>query len=234
MDGKQVDEGLAAFQGKFEVALPTPSVAGAADNTCDMPRASSSLRNETLAPTYCKMAEAAALAPSAENTQPWHFIVYDDGLTICLDRTRALSSDIDFMLDLTSLGACTENAIIAARQDGFEPTISGLAGFRQIQSTAGLVPVLQLKCSQPSDTDPLFGHLVSRCTSRRMESTKIPQTQLDALTSEVDSVPGVQIDWVDGRKQWKGVAKMVGIGNRIRFEYQPFHQEFYNKCSDNS
>ena len=73
--------------------------------------------------TYREMVQAALLAPSAENTQPWKFIFDGRCLTICLDTTRQLSSDIDRMLDLTSLGACTENAVIGAREAGYEPTV---------------------------------------------------------------------------------------------------------------
>ncbi len=174
-----------------------------------------------------RMIKAAALAPSAENTQPWHFIINEKELTICLDRSRAMASDVDCMLDLTGLGACTENAVIEAREAGYEPTVTFVAERSQLQQTNGLVPVAKLTCSKAGEADPLACSITPRCTSRRMKSAKIPQSQLDKLSAEIDEISGVQIDWVTGGNAWRELAQLVGIGNRIRFEYQPFHQEFY-------
>lgn len=186
------------------------------------------LLQENLTAICRSMAEAAALAPSAENTQPWHFIVEENSLTICLDRSRALASDVDFMLDLTSLGTCTENAAIAAREAGYEPTITRFAIEEQIRHPHGLVPVVQLACAEHGRADSLSPWLASRCTSRRMQSKKIAPSQLKTLSAEIEEIPAVQVDWVTEQGAWLEIAQLVGIGNRIRFEFQPFHQEFYN------
>jgi len=186
--------------------------------------------NENLTVVYRRMVKAAILAPSAENTQPWHFFVRESGLTICLDRSRALASDVDFMLDLTSLGTCTENAVLAAREIGFEPTVAFVAEQEQLRlrQAKGYVPVVKLTCSKAGEMDPLFHCLAARCTSRRMESTEIARPRLDKLAAEIGEIPGVRINWVTEQNALREVAQLVGIGNRIRFEYQPFHQEFYD------
>ena len=52
---------------------------------------------ETSRDQLVRMVEAASLAPSAENTQPWRFAIDSDRLLVGIDRSRTLASDVDDM-----------------------------------------------------------------------------------------------------------------------------------------
>ena len=170
---------------------------------------------------------AAIQAPSAENTQPWRFLYEGGELLICLDQSRALASDVDCMLDLTSLGACLENAIIAAREAGYEPTVTIVFDSKQVQQLDCNVPVAKIGFGIPASSDPLFPYLSDRCTSRRMHRTAIEQPQLEELSPSISNFPAVRLDWVTKPQEMRQIGHLLGIGNRIRFEHEPFHREFY-------
>ena len=82
---------------------------------------------ETSREQLVRMIEAAILAPSAENTQPWRFAIDGDRLLVGIDRSRTLASDVDDMLTLTGIGAAIENAVIAARGKGWSRLLSTAA-----------------------------------------------------------------------------------------------------------
>lgn len=61
----------------------------------------------------------AVLAPSNHNTQPWHFIVGGDSVTLCADRTRALPVVDPFDRELLiSCGAALFNLRVALSRFG--------------------------------------------------------------------------------------------------------------------
>jgi nitroreductase len=66
------------------------------------------------------------LAPSNHNTQPWHFNVDGDCLTLCADRTRALPvvdpSDLELIV---SCGAALFNLRVALRRCGLHCAAAG-------------------------------------------------------------------------------------------------------------
>ena len=176
-----------------------------------------------------RIVEAAILAPSAENTQPWQFSSNGESLTFYLDRQRVLESDVDFMLDLTSLGACIENAVIAAREAGYEPTVNYEVDRERPEQDERLIPVAHLNCRAGGEQDALFPYITTRCTCRRMDGTRlVEKSVLDAISAHIGGLHGPRVDWVTDRRDIRRLAKLVGLGNRIRFEYAPFHKEFYN------
>ena len=176
---------------------------------------------------FRRVVDAAALAPSAENTQPWRFLLHGDRLTVCLDGARQLESDVDHMLDLTSLGACIENAVIACREMGREPQIRYLLDADELTAPSDAIPIAELSLGQLTDADPLFESLGKRCTSRRMDAARPVEGSTLAKLTTASAGYSVQVDWITDRRQVRCLSALVGLGNRIRFEHRPFHAEFY-------
>ena len=85
-----------------------------------------------------------------------------------------------------------------------------------------------MSCNTSGQPDPLFRYLSSRCTSRRLEPTRLAAEQLRGLEEIADCFPRVRLDWVTDDGTLKELGWLAGQGNRIRFEYQPFHREFYD------
>jgi hypothetical protein len=59
-----------------------------------------------------------------------------------------------------------------------------------------------------------------------MDDRPVEKSQLNELEESCRSFPGVRVHWVDRERLFQ-FARLVGIGNQIRFEYEPFHDELY-------
>lgn len=170
---------------------------------------------------------AAILAPSAENTQPWRFRLDKEILTVCLDTTRTLASDVDHMLGLTALGACIENAVIAATQLGLSCNVKYLGMTDPILLQAAELPIARFEFVDGAQHDPLAEYVEARCTSRRMDNrSPVAESLLLKLEECCDLFSDVAVHWVDTGRL-REFANLIGLGNRMRFEHQPFHREIY-------
>ncbi len=172
------------------------------------------------------LVQSAILAPSPDNNQPWRFAWEKDQLSVFLDPGRALPSDVHSMFDLIGLGATIENACIRARQLGYEPQVRyvPLAPGGNGGETPRLISTI---CFVPgAQPDPLFAHLASRTTCRRLYSTRPPaEDALARLTEAANGFSEVQLDWVADRRRIRALARLIAASDRIRFEYEPFHNE---------
>ncbi len=176
-----------------------------------------------------RMVDAAILAPSAENTQPWRFAIEDDRLVVGIDRSRTLASDVDDMLTLTGIGAAIENTVIAARGMGLAATaIYPLSGKPRGVLGDGFEWVAEISVTPGEVDDPLSAYLTQRCTTRRLTAEPIAADVLQRLRAAAADFPEVRVDWLTSRADIKPIAKLVGLGNRLRFEHEPFHREFYD------
>jgi hypothetical protein len=187
---------------------------------------------------YKKLIEAAILAPTPDNNQPWRFAVRDGRLLLFLDPARTLPSDVNSMFDLVGLGAAIENACIAARQAGYEPRVDFGAGVSPGQ-TAGTAapqlsdpsrPVASIEFAPGGQPDPLYPYLATRCTRRRLYSTKpVSAEALAQLSDAAQQWGAVRVDWVTDRAQISEMARLLAASDLIRFQYEPFHNELFRQ-----
>jgi nitroreductase len=171
--------------------------------------------------------ESAVLAPSPDNNQPWLFaILPDGGLRLDHDLTRALPSDVHFMFSMIALGAVMENLCIAAQQHGWEPEVKPLlsdapAGDRQ--------PIAVIHFRRGGHPDPLYPFLAQRVTCRKPYARQpLPASLLKTLTESAAGA-GVQVHWIAERAGIRRLAPLIAATDRIRFEYESFHQELYRQ-----
>jgi len=176
-----------------------------------------------------ELVEAAVLAPSPDNNQPWRFAPGPDGLAIDLDPRRALPSDVNSMFDLLGLGAAVENACIAARQLGFEPRVD--YGAQPAGSVADLSrSAATITLSAGGRGDSLFPHLAARCTCRKLYSTRpLPDRSVDRMAWAARRFSAVELDWITDRPRIRTFARLLMKSDRIRFEYEPFHNEIFRQ-----
>ena len=174
-----------------------------------------------------RLVHAASLAPSAENNQPWRFHADGNEIRVYLDRRRALGSDVDHMFDLTAIGAAIENASIAARQEKLDLQVRLLIGQSEETADEGLLPVAALTTRAGAQSDPLHAYLDERCTCRTLDRGAVPVGHLEQLARAAAGFPGVQVHWITGREEIEELSQLVALGDRIRFEFPPFQDEFF-------
>ncbi|MBN1908771.1 MAG: hypothetical protein JW818_03445 [Pirellulales bacterium] len=169
------------------------------------------------------LVEAAVLAPSPDNNQPWRFVERQGRLELYLDPSRALPSDVNSMFDLIGLGAAIENMCLAAREQGFEPTVEPTVDLKPD------APVASIAFSPGGTPDPLVTRLASRCTCRKMYSRRpVPAESLDRMAA-AGQFPNVQLDWISDRRRIRAFAGVITKSDRLRFEYEPFHEEIFRQ-----
>jgi nitroreductase len=174
--------------------------------------------------------QAAIQAPTPDNNQPWKYIATGNRLEIYLDPKRALASDVNSMFDLIGIGAAVENGVIAGRQMGHCSEVISTDALRGQFSSEGDRLIATIEFQGESKPDPLHEQISTRCTNRNLYRTeRVSSTKLEKLAQEAQEFPQVQIDWVDDRSRIGQFAKLIAASDRLRFEYQPFHQELFEQ-----
>lgn len=171
---------------------------------------------------------AAVLAPSPDNNQPWRFVVQDGKLQVFADPERQLPSDVKSMFCCLALGAAIENACLAARDQGLQPIVDVLEP--EAEGVSFDRPTATIRFDSGGTRHPLVDQIAKRCTNRKRYSREPLETELLRRLSEAaGEFPTVRIDWVTERKQIGQFAWLCGRTDRMRFEYEPFHQELFKQ-----
>ncbi|MGY1616641.1 Acg family FMN-binding oxidoreductase [Geodermatophilus sp. SYSU D00691] len=165
--------------------------------------------------------EAATLAPSSHNTQPWRFRVRGGTVDLLADRTRALPVNDPVDRELTiSCGAALANLVVAARAGGLEPAVE-------------VVP-------DPDDTD-LLARVVLRAAGDRAElelAAAIPARHTcreqfaggpaDGTLARMArgcADLGVAFQVVTGDVDRAALADLVAAGDRAQFDDPSWRRE---------
>jgi len=170
--------------------------------------------------------EAASQAPSPDNNQPWAFRCLDDRIDVFHCRSRALPSDVKNFFSWLALGAAIENIVLAASTCG----LKGIVHYheRPFTMTDGTEHVATIAFEESGDTDPLAQWIDRRVTNRKLyDRAPLQAGQLQPMSASVSN-PDYRIVWLTGRRHLKRLAQLVRTADRIRFEHQPFHDEFHN------
>lgn len=176
------------------------------------------------------LVDAAILAPTPDNNQPWLFAIDGDDLWFYVDPDHALPSDVNSMFDLVGLGAAIENAVIAARHRGFEPLVHYENLTPKSVNGRALRTVAHLSLGGSAEDDPLWPHLAERCTNRKLYSrSSIDTKTLEELSRAASVSSNVEVHWLTSRRQIRTFAGMTAQSDRFRFEYEPFHEEVFRQ-----
>ncbi len=174
-----------------------------------------------------ELVHSATLAPSPDNNQPWLFEVSaDGGFLLCHDHSRSLPSDVDHMFSMIALGAALENLLIAATHHGWEPQVEYLAH----RLTKDKEAVASVRFRPGGRPDPLYAFLARRVTCRkRYRCGPVSQPMLRTLEEALASHEGIALHWASERTAIRSLAWLVAATDRMRFEYQSFHEELYRQ-----
>jgi hypothetical protein len=164
--------------------------------------------------------EAASLAPSGANEQPWRWVRAKADLWL-LPRRRFGDSLLNHrdVATFSALGAAAENLVLRAHELGLDVRL-------EAPSSEQRVPMCRFKFFaagsgsegvEATTWDELAPMIAERHTNRRRTSrTPVPQEQLDELSSVAATVPGLELRFVSNRAAVTEVAQVAARADRIR------------------
>lgn len=171
------------------------------------------------------LAEAGAMAPSADNMQPWRFELVEGRLLLWHDPARSTSVlDPDRLIPHIGLGMCVENILLRAAERGM-----GLqCDILPLPEAHDLVAVFSRDVAT-SAVDPALGRfLAARHTNRQKgDGRPIPTAQLEQLVQEVRSVDGAVLHTITDAPAIDTLAVLQGAADRLRIMNEHGHREFF-------
>ena len=177
--------------------------------------------------------EAAILAPSGGNSQPWRFIYENRNIYILLDGSRSFSYlDQDRAGAHVALGAAMENLILKAHEMKLEVSVES---FPDINDSK-LVAVCRLYRDQPKigraveshEFDSLQDFISLRFTNRLIRERKIIE---ERRLKEMESFckEGAQVKWILNETDLKLIGKLAAKIDRILITNEQGHHDFINE-----
>ncbi|HJR43893.1 MAG TPA: nitroreductase family protein [Gemmatimonadaceae bacterium] len=168
--------------------------------------------------------EAAVLAPSRYNTQPWLFRSWPDSLELVADRSRVLPASDPAARELVmSCGAALMNVRIALRHFGF----AGVVETFPSPANPDLLARISLgKRHQPTHQDHALFAAISRRHTQRADYDKrpLPAAVVEQLGGAVRS-EGVDLQVIEGKTQRGVLAELVAAGDRIQSARPEYREE---------
>jgi len=168
--------------------------------------------------------EAAVLAPSGDNLQPWRFRWENDHLLLFRDVGKDTSLyNVRDLATFVALGAALENVVIAASTFGQRalPALFPDGETGQVVARISFMP--------GEEPDPLFDAIERRCSNRKFYSKQsLPSGVAEALTAEVKRVPRVDVRWIHDQEDLKRLSVITAQGDRPLFENSLIHSHFFS------
>jgi hypothetical protein len=176
------------------------------------------LRSFPASPDLREMVRAATLAANSHNTQPWRYRIGSDRIDIIPDFSRrAPIVDPDDHHLFASLGAATQNLVVAARHYGRGTDIvppADAAGQIAVHFTGGT-----------SEASPLFDAITERQSSRSTyDGSAIAGEMLSELLA-TGSTDGVEVLAITEARQREDILEFVLAGNQAQLDDGAFRSE---------
>jgi molybdopterin/thiamine biosynthesis adenylyltransferase len=173
--------------------------------------------------------EAAALAPSGANEQPWRFLRANAELWLLPQRRfgDALLNYRD-IATFTALGAAAENLVLSTHEHGLDVRVEPPSGeqrlpacrFKFFPAGSGVAGV------EAPTWDALAPLMLERHTNRRRTSGgAIAKELLEELCEVAATVPGVTLRFVSNRAAVTEVAQIAARADRIRMLHPAGHRD---------
>lgn len=168
-----------------------------------------------------RLVEAATLAPSSHNTQPWRFQAHADTIELWADRSRALPANDPHDRELTISCGCTlANLELAAAASGFSPSVEvfpdGPGGNRMARVHM-----------DPRAADPVAAaptSIAARHTYRGRVAPDVPDVALQARLLAAADRYGARLHVLEGDARTRAAA-LVDSGDRAQWDDPRWRRE---------
>lgn len=175
-----------------------------------------------------KLLEAAVMAPSGDNVQPWDIRVSENFTQIDLyNLPDKDNSYYNYQQSASYIahGAMIENILIAAKHLGCDADY-------QLFPDAGDDNYVARVSLSPADQqqEPLYTAIFERCTNRfQFTPTEVSDEVLHALEDSVKNIDTAKVSLVIQKDRIKQLAKELMVNDRIVFECKDIHQFLFDK-----
>ena len=169
--------------------------------------------------------EAARLAPSAHNTQPWLFERVDGKINVKWNPDRELpAGDPHSLYLMTGLGASVEAMILGATQNGLQSEVTF-----DISMTERRAAVVNFSPSPVSSADLELAEAVSHRQTTRLpfRTDPVPADALTALVREADK-NGCSLAVLSDRHMINRLSRVHAEATRLNLENTEVYEEFFN------
>lgn len=185
--------------------------------------------------TIKKIAEAATLAPSGGNCQPWKWAYYSGRLFLFYDQSRS-GALLDFQ-DIASyiaLGAATENAVLKAHACNMAVKISKFP----LKNDPRLIAVFDFYKKNEVDptqvestiVDSLADAIPIRLTNRKISKRQpIEAGILHELQKIAMTIQGAKLYFLEKDEDLSAIGNIVGKAEKLRLMHQKGHRDFVNE-----
>ncbi len=166
----------------------------------------------------------AVLAPSNHNTQPWHFILDGDSVTLCADRLRALPVVDPFDRELImSCGAALLNLRVALSHFGLAYAITPFPSSADPDVLAHLRIVPDGHCD--ASLTPLFAAIPRRVTTREIFVDEPLPSLIQQQLEEAAEAEGADVVCISNAPMRESLAELIAEADRVQFKDPRFRRE---------
>src|SRR3989344_2245824 len=186
------------------------------------------MHNDFMDPNVKKVLEAAIMAPSGENVQPWKFVVHgqQDGavIDVLVSEERAQSLyGWGNRASYVAVGAAVENMRVAAPSHGFSISVSLLPA----TDNALLAARISLARSTAAP-DPLAEHIKTRATNRKpYDGTALSDAEIRMLQT-AEGTHGCTLRIFTTREEIATLARIGSVNELIMLNNPTLHSFFFN------
>ena len=167
------------------------------------------------------VADAAQLAPSGGNAQPWALRLADGRLRILLDRSRSTRMDVAHRGSLVAIGAAALNARIAAAAHG---VLGRLEVFPHGEAS-DVVADLELTAGTDPDLAARYAQVLERCTNRRAGARRPLTSGVVADLHQQVAAEGATLRLIGSDDGLEDYAELLAESDRLRHLSPVLHRE---------
>lgn len=177
-----------------------------------------------------RISDAALIAPSAGNNQPWKWIYRNGVLFLFHDQYRSWSwGDYAAMGSFMSLGTSIENVHLQASALQLDDTVSL---FPQPETSKMVAAISFNPSNGKSDesTANLAKNLYNRHTNRNLGvRKKLPVEFYKHMQDAIGQDSDVRMFYTDGDNELSQMGKIIAACDKIRVLQEQGHEEFYSE-----
>lgn len=181
-----------------------------------------SLTNETIK----QLIEAASLAPSGGNMQPWRW-VWSNNTLYLYHEIAASYSFLDYknLGSYVGFGAALENLKIEASKYALVPHVKLFPN----NNLKELIAVVQFEKSNIL-VDELNQFIPLRVTNRKVEEKSIiDNAKIQLLNDEIKLFDGISVKWLSSDEDLRAVAEIVTTTDMLRVLHPQGHYDLFKK-----